>query len=310
MDPLSDVLALLRPRNYMSAGFDAGPRWSVHFPDQAGTIKTGAVIAGGCWLTVATVAAPVRLAAGDCFLLPRGLPFTLASDLALTPTPARDLLPAPSHGRILTIDGGGESLMVSSRFALDGPQAEMLLGLLPPIVHIRPDHDRADGEAALRGAIERTMQELRDPQPGSTLVMQHLAHMMLIEALRLHLAAGSADSGWLAGLAHRQIGAALRAMHDDPARRWTLETLAGHAAMSRSTFALKFKETVGMPAMDYLTRWRMLLAGDRLMNSGESIANIALGLGYESEAAFATAFKREMGLTPRAYGKQRLAAAQ
>ncbi|WP_374377377.1 AraC family transcriptional regulator [Dongia sp.] len=306
MDPLSDLLALLRPRNYMSAGFDAGPSWSVHFPDQTGTIKTGAIITGGCWLAVEGVAAPVQLAAGDCFLLPRGLPFTLASDLALTPTPARNLLPAPSHGRIHTLDGGGQSLMVSSRFALDGPQAEMLLNLLPPIVHIRKEN----GEAALRGAIERTMQELRDPQPGSTLVMQHLAHMMLIEALRLHLAQGAADTGWLAGLAHRQIGAALRAMHDDPAQRWTLETLAGRAAMSRSTFALKFKETVGMPAMDYLTRWRMLLAGDRLMHTAESVASIALSLGYESEAAFATAFKREMGVSPRAYGRQGRAAAQ
>lgn len=306
MDPLSDVLALLRPRNYMSAGFDAGPRWSVHFPDQSGTIKTGAIITGACWLAVEGVAAPVHLAAGDCFLLPRGLPFTMASDLALTPTPARDLFPAPSNGRILTIDGGGQTLTVSSRFALDGKQAESLLGLLPPIVHIRA----AGGEAALRGAIERVMQELRDPQPGSALILQHLAHMMLIEALRLHLADGAAGTGWLAGLADRQIGAALRAMHDNPAQRWTLETLAAKAAMSRSTFALKFKAIVGAPAMDYLTRWRMLLAGDRLMHTAESIATIASSLGYESEAAFATAFKREMGVTPRAYGRQKMAAAQ
>jgi AraC-like DNA-binding protein len=94
-------------------------------------------------------------------------------------------------------------------------------------------------------------------------------------------------------------------MHDDPAHRWTLHALAKRAGMSRSSFALKFKQTVGASPMEYLTRWRMLLAGDRLTNSGDPISVIALSLGYESESAFSTAFKRVMGCSPRQYSRGR-----
>ncbi len=101
------------------------------------------------------------------------------------------------------------------------------------------------------------------------------------------------------------MGAAINAMHDDPAHRWTLQSLAERAGMSRTTFILKFKETVGTSPMDYLTRWRMLVAGDRLANSTDPISLIARSLGYESESAFSTAFKRTMGCSPRQYCRGR-----
>ena len=154
------------------------------------------------------------------------------------------------------------------------------------------------------------MQELREPQPGGVLVAQQLAYMMLIQALRLHLAEGLRGGvGWLFALADQQMSAAINAMHDDPAHRWTLQELAERARMSRSTFALKFKQTVGESPMEYLTRWRMLLAGDRLTNSSDPISVISLSLGYESESAFSTAFKRVMGCSPRQYSRGRIKAA-
>ena len=154
----------------------------------------------------------------------------------------------------------------------------ILLGALPPIVHIRKEADKA----ALRWSMERMRQELREPQPGGFLVAQHLAYMMLVQALRLHLAEGATGGvGWLFALADKQMSAAITAMHEDPAQRWTLQALAAQAGMSRSTFAQKFKETVGASPMEYLTRWRMLLAGDRLMNSRDPVSSIALSLGYE-----------------------------
>jgi AraC-like DNA-binding protein len=106
------------------------------------------------------------------------------------------------------------------------------------------------------------------------------------------------------------MSAAIGAMHDDPAHRWTLQELSARAGMSRSTFALRFKKTVGTPPMDYLTRWRMLLAGDRLANSADPLSAIALSLGYESESAFSTAFKRVMGCSPRQHGRGRNGASQ
>ena len=130
--------------------------------------------------------------------------------------------------------------------------------------------------------------------------------MMLVQALRAHLAEGlNGGVGWLFALADEQIGPAINAMHGDPAHPWTLQELAEYVGMSRSGFAAKFKETVGSTPIDYLIRWRMLLAGDRLKNSGESISVISQSLGYESESAFSTAFKRVMGCSPRQYSRGR-----
>jgi AraC-like DNA-binding protein len=301
MDPLSDVLSLLKLRNYMCGGFDVAGDWSIQFPQHEG-IKCYAMVSGECWLSVDGVVEAAHLKAGDCFVLPGGRPFRLASDLSLTPIDVSTIFRTPQNGSIRSYNGGGGCFSVGGHFALAGKHAGILLKALPPIVHIREESDKA----ALRWSVERMMLELRNPQPGSFLVVQHLAHMILVQALRLHLADGvKGGAGWLFALADKQISAAINAMHDEPARGWTLQELAQHVGMSRSTFALKFKETVGEPPMEYLTRWRMLLAGDRLENSSDPVSVIALSLGYESESAFSTAFKRVMGCSPRQYARGR-----
>jgi AraC-like DNA-binding protein len=300
-DPLSDVLALLKPRNYMCGGMDMAGEWSFKFPQHAG-IKCYAVVSGQCWLSVEGVAEPVRLATGDCFLLPLGRPFILASDLSLTPVDAMTFFQMPLNGAIRCVNGGGDCFSVGGHFALAGQHARELLGVLPPIVHIRKESDKA----AMRWSLDRMRQELQHPQPGGILVAEQLAYMILVQALRLHLAEGSSGGvGWIFALADKQMSAAISAMHDDPAHGWTVQELAERAGMSRSTFALKFKATVGQSPMEYMTGWRMLLAGDRLVNSGDSISTIALSLGYESESAFSTAFKRVMGCSPRQYSRGR-----
>jgi AraC-like DNA-binding protein len=299
MDPLSDVLSLLKPRSYVSGGFDVGGRLSVRFGKHEG-IKCYAVVSGEIWLAVEGVSDPVRLTTGDCFLLPRGWPFCLATDLTAQPVEALSILATARRiGGVVTVNGGGDCLVVGGHFALTGDHAGMLLGALPPIVHIRNESDKA----AMRWSLERMRQELREGEPGGFLMAQHLAHLMLLQALRLHLAEGSETNvGWLFALSDKHIGAAISAVHDAPAHPWTLQTLAERAGMSRSTFALRFKERVGESPMEYLTRWRMLLAGDRLMNSSDPVSLIARSLGYESESAFSTAFKRVMGRSPRQYG--------
>jgi AraC-like DNA-binding protein len=300
MDPLSDVLSLLKPRAYKAGGFDAGGDVSVRFPRHDG-IKCYAVVSGRCWLEVEGVSDPVRLGTGDCFLLPRGRPFRLATDLGLPSVDFLTLLgDGVGNGGVASWNGGGGCFMVGGHFALAEDRAGILLGVLPPIVHLRKEADRA----ALRWSVERMMQELRNPQPGGFLVVQHLAQMMLVQALRAHLAEGAGGGvGWLFALADRQMGAAITAMHEDPAHRWTLQELAGRAGMSRSTFALKFKEMVGKAPMEYLTRWRMLRAADQMASSSDPIGIVAVSLGYESESAFSTAFKRVMGCSPRQYGR-------
>src|ERR1700677_891400 len=300
MDPLSDVLSLLKPRSYASGGFDLGGELAIRFPKHQG-IKCYAMFSGQCWLSVEGVPDPALITAGDCFLLPRGLPFSLATDLSLTPVDFQTLLAARRAGSAVSNHEGGGRYIAGGHFLLTGSHADMLLGSLPPIVHIRKESDKA----AMRWSLERMREELRDPQPGGSLIAQQLAYMMLIQALRLHLADGAGSGvGWLFALADTQMRAAITCMHDNPGHPWTLQKLAESVGMSRSIFALKFKETVGTTPMEYLTRWRMLLAGDRLKNSGDSISAIAVSLGYESESAFGKAFKRVMECSPRQYSRK------
>jgi len=300
MDPLSDVLSLLKPVSTLAGGMDVGGPMSLQFVRHTG-VKCYALVSGQCWLAVEGVETPVLLQAGDCFLLPHGRPFRLASDLALEPVDASVMyLTRDRAGGVTRYNGGGDVFMVGGFFALAGEQAGLLLGMLPPIVHIQREADRTQ----LRWSMERMMQELRDPQPGSDLIVQHLAHMLLVQALRVHLNEGVRGGvGWLFALADRPVGAAIGALHAEPARRWTVQALAEHVGLSRSTFAERFKATVGSAPLEYLTRWRMLMAADRLAHTGAPVSAVALDLGYESESAFSTAFKRVMGCSPRRYAR-------
>lgn len=300
MDPLSEILALLKPRSYMSAGLEAGGDWSIQFPSHEG-IKCNAVVSGQCWLAMEGVSDPVHLEAGDCFLLPKGRPFRLASDLGLPSIDATAVFKRAQPGGIVRCNGGGDFFLAGSRFALIGRHADILLSVLPPIVHLREEADRA----SLRWLLDRMRQELGEAEPGSGLVAEHLAHLMLLQALRLYLREGvKGQVGWLFALADPQMGKAIDLMHAEPGRRWTLEELARDVGMSRTAFAVRFRDAVGLPAMEYLTRWRMLLASERLTRSEDTVSGTAARFGYESESAFGAAFKRVMGCSPRQYGRR------
>ena len=305
MDPLSEVLALLKPQSLASGGFMVPGDMAVYFPKHQG-VKCYAMLAGECWLAVEGVPDPVLLHAGDCFLLPRGLPFRLATDLSLEPvhyTLAWDRL---SKTHSVSEVPEGARYIAGGFFAFTGGHAEMLLQALPPIVHIRRESDKA----AMRWSLERMREELRDPQPGGSLIAQQLAYTMLIQALRLHLTdTANAGRGWLSALSDKQMSIAITSMHNDPGDPWTLQSLAERVGMSRSVFALRFRETVGATPMEYLTRWRMLLAADRLKNSPDGLSAIAQSLGYESESAFGKAFRRVMGFSPRQYTRTATACA-
>jgi len=301
MDPLSELLSLLRPRSTISAGFDMGGAWSIQFGGQHKQIKCYVILSGGCWLAVDGIETVMRLEQGDCFVMPSGRLFRLTSDLALPPVAASTIFFGARAGAVVTVNGGGNFSLVGSRFAVGGKHADMLLGLLPPIVHLRRESD----QAALRWSVDRMMQELRDGQPGAVLIAQDLAHMVLVYALRVHLAESLGQgTGWFFALADKRLSLAIAAMHADPARRWTLRELAERAGMSRSIFALRFKEVVGETPMQYVSRWRMLLACDRLENAGDPVSIIADALGYESESSFSTAFRRVMGCSPRQHFRE------
>lgn len=300
MDPLSDVLALLNPRDCLTAGFDAGGAWAVRFANGPGRIKCYAVISGTCLLVVDGAAADVTLTSGDCFVVPGGRPFLLASDPSLEPVLAADVFAGAQSGGRVVHNGGGGVFLAGTRFEVDGRAAQLLLGALPPVVHIEAAEDRA----ALSWCIDRMMAEMRGGRPGASLAAHHLAQLVLLQALRLHLARQAGDQvGWFYALADPRLSLAIGAVHAEPAHRWTLGELASRAGLSRSVFAQRFREKVGETPVAYLTRWRMLLAAQRLANGRETVAQAGRALGYASESAFNTAFRRVMGCSPRRYAR-------
>ncbi len=296
MDPLSDVISLLEPRSYFVGGFEAGGDWSVHFGTYDG-IKCYAVTAGACWLAMERAGEPIFLRQGDCVLLPHGWPFRVASDPALPPADWQRVFFGSRDGTLVRLNDSFGVTVLGGHFQLAGPQAEILLGMLPPIVHLQSETDHQ----TLSWAFDRMRQELADSKPGSVLIVQQLVYMIFVQALRLHLDEGK-GVGWLFALSDMHVGAAITAIHRDPARRWTVAALAAEVGMSRSGFAARFRELVGDGPIEYLTRWRMLLAGRRL-SRGEPVGAIARSLGYASESAFSTAFKRVMGSTPRHHAR-------
>jgi AraC-like DNA-binding protein len=297
IDPLSDVLSLIKPCRYMSGGIDAGGDWSFQF-EESNCFLCFALVSGHCWLSIEGVDEAVKLEAGDFMALPHGSAFRLASDLTVSPVNVRSVVTAPLNGRIVSWQGGGACLGLAAFFTFATEHASILLRLLPSLVHIRSQADRA----VMQWYLERMIVVLQNPQAGDVLLGEYLAQMMLIELLRLHVSQTKAERvGWLFALADQKLCIAMTAMHEKPGYRWTVQELAERACMSRSAFALRFKQKVGTSVMEYLTQWRMLLAGDRLMNSHDSVSTIAYSLSYESESAFSFAFRREMGCSPRKY---------
>ncbi|MEV5177606.1 AraC family transcriptional regulator [Streptomyces flaveolus] len=300
MDPLEDVLALLETRGHLSTSLVAGGQWAVRFDAPSG-VKFNAVRRGGCVLEVDGVDEAIALATGDCYLLTRPRPFTLSSGPEAAPISAGPVF-ARAEGGVARVGHGDEVLLIGGRFSFGARAHELLLDTLPPVIHVPAGTSQAEAVEWALAAIDR---ELQHRPPAATLMAEHLAVVMLIHVLRLHLAREPrALSGWLAGLADPAVAAALRAMHEAPARSWTVADLARVGAVSRSTLAARFKDTVGQGPLEYLTRWRIELASRRLRDGTETMAAIARSVGYGSESALSVAFKRVMGVTPRDYRRR------
>lgn len=298
MDPLSDIIALIRPHDCVAAGLDAGGNWSIRYGAHAG-LKCNAVLKGSCWLSVEGHGEPVKFEQGDCAILPKGRPFVLSSNRSQLGVDAETVYGPVRHGGTAVYGGGGDFFMTGSRFLVSGSAADVLLSTLPPVVIVRSGLE----QQALAWAVQRIGDELRTPRPGGALAISHLSHAVLLEVMRCHLeCAPSKIAGWLSAIADPNTSRAIAAIHADPARDWTVKELASRAGLSRTAFALHFKRVSGQTPIRYLTQWRMLLAAERLREGTASVAEVADETGYASVSAFANAFKRETGLSPRRYG--------
>jgi AraC-like DNA-binding protein len=301
MDPLDDAFSAMRVRESLYARLDASAPWAVRFREGKAA-RFGLVIAGSCWLTTEAPAKSIPLAPGDCYVILDGSTYTLGDDPRSTPQNCFDVVPKLVDGAVAIGGGGAAATVVTGWFVYDELGARPLTALLPRVLLTRVDGYRTE---LLKATLDLLAKETERPGIGSGVVVSGLADILFVQAIRSHLNSSSEDEvGWLAALAGKRIGAAMRALHGKPAEPWTVEKLATLSNMSRSAFAARFKAKLGEAPLEYLTRWRMFRAGVLLRHTERSLAEIAHEVGYESDAALSKAFHRIVGMAPGAFRKQ------
>ena len=296
-DPFSDILTLTNAETVVSGGFTAGGTWAIRFPEME-KIKFSAIVRGSCWLCIDGEQAPVRAEAGDVFLLSAHQSFVLASDVEAMPIDAASVFTS-SAVKMGKLGDGDEYMQIGGFVRLDPVSGGLLADVLPPLIHV---HASAPQAAVLHWLIEQLVHEQVAELPGASLVSAQLAQLMFVQIVRAHLdTSGSLEAGVLRALSDPLIAPALRLMHSDPGRSWHLKELAQATAMSRTTFAVRFKQTAGVAPLTYLTEWRMRLAERALREQETPVTELARWLGYTSESAFSNAFKRITGHAPKRY---------
>jgi AraC-like DNA-binding protein len=308
-DPLGEALHQLRMSGVFYCQSALTAPWGAHLPAMPGCLLIHLVTRGRCWLSTDSGEAGGRwLQAGDFALVPHGLGHSVQSE-PQTATP--DLFDLPrelvsERFEILRSGGGGEATqMVCAAVQLDHPVAPQLLSALPPVICIEAAGLTTDDW--LPALLRLMADEARQMRAGGEAVITRLADILVIQAIRHWVQHdATAQSGWLGALKDKRIGRAMAMIHRDPSRDWSVASLAQASSMSRSAFAQRFTALVGVPAMEYLTSWRMNLA-QAWLSQGLSMAEVAARTGYQSDVAFARAFKRVQGATP---GSLRLHARQ
>ncbi len=311
MDVLTDVLQTLRLRSRVYGRAELTAPWGMRIEPRNGPHPVLFVVSRGtCWLEVDGTPGQLALAGGDFILLPRGGPCALRDQPQTPAAPIEVLLSeagklqcdrASASSCVFNYGGGGSRVsLISGCLEYENPSASPLVESLPPMIHIKGDQ----GEPVqwLASTLQFLAAESASTLPGAEAIRNHLADILFVQAIRAHIAAnGPHPPGWLRALADPDVGKALRDMHERPEEPWTVESLAEGLAMSRSAFAGRFRELVGVPPLTYLTRWRMHKAAALLRRENTSVAAAAKIVGYEAQSAFGKAFKRHTGSTPGAF---------
>ncbi len=298
-DPLGEALHLLRLNGTFYCRSELKAPWGVELPPFEGRMMFHVVTAGECWLEV-DGEEPHLLQQGSLALVPHGNGHIVRSHPSEQTLPLFDIPVERVSDRyeIMRHGGGGElTHLTCGLVRFDHVAGQQLISLLPKVLQI--DTREEEEGSWLQSTLRFIAREARELRPGGETVITHLADILIIQAIRSWLdSAPDANRGWLAALRDRQIGRALAAIHRDPQKAWSVASLAREIGMSRSGFSARFSQLVGDSAMRYLTRWRMQLARAQLGEESVPLGVLAERLGYQSEAAFCRAFKREFGVSP------------
>ena len=323
MDALSDVLSAVRLTGAVFLEMQMRENWSyltaparaiadVIMPEADHVISYHLLLSGQCYARLPE-GEPVKLRAGEVVMFPGGDRHILAtgsrSGLRMQPTDisGESLHLMLKRGEVTPLREGktGDATRIVCGFlACEGRMADSILQSLPRMLRVDL---RGSGTAAwVQSSIQFSMAQSAAQRPGSAMVLARLSEVLFAEAVRQYMDnVPEAQAGWLGALRDRHVGRALALLHERPTTAWTLERLSREVGLSRSALGDRFSSLVGKAPMQYLTSWRLAMAEARLRRGEGSILRIATDVGYESQAAFNRAFKREFGLPPAAWRRQR-----
>ncbi|CDM62339.1 AraC family transcriptional regulator, partial [Rhizobium favelukesii] len=292
-DPLAEVVTLLQPSAPLSKLVSGAGAWRVHRLE-SGQPFYCMVLEGSSRLTIEGQE-PIELRESDFVLIPAAYGFTMSSlepetSGGIDPFGVRQMAGEVRHGNP---DGPPNARLLVGHFAFGSPDAPLLVSLLPQFIHVH-------GEARFATIVQLVGDEARALRPARDMILAHLMEVLLVEALR-STAGTKAPPGLLRGLADTRLAAAIRLMHENPTRDWTVEQLAKGAALSRSAFFERFRRAMGVAPMEYLLSWRMALAKNLLRRNEGGMKEIADRVGYGSASAFSVAFTRFVGVAPTRY---------
>jgi len=304
VDVLADLLHRARAHGAVFAHSTFHAPWGLEITDH-GPLSFHAILGGGAWLLPPEEAGsePIRLEAGDVALVRSPYAHRLVDDPA---TPTRPISMAeewrvPGDPYRYRNDGVGQpTVLLCGAFRFEGDICAGLLDALPPVLCLHG----GEGEdiVSLHGAVRLLAAEFSRDAPGQQAVLDRLLDLLLVFALRSWFRRPDAAAPpWYRALDDPEIGNALRLIHAEPARAWTVDSLAANVGLSRAAFARRFAGLVTEPPLTYLTRWRMAIAAELLRETDSTIATVAREVGYQNEFAFATAFRRVVGDAPTRY---------
>ncbi|MFM9843227.1 MAG: cupin domain-containing protein [Dongiaceae bacterium] len=307
MDVLSQILQTVRLRGSLYFRTEFDPPWGVRVPPYRNVARFHLVIRGECWVRIPGADKSVLLGPGDLVVIPHGAEHVL-SDARDSPAVAVDevVRNAGFTGDGALVYGGLSSgratNLVCGHFQFDEEAIHPVLQALPPYIHVRGSDSL--NYTWLDNAMRFIGLEAWSGRAGSDAIVHRLSEIVFIQVVRAYLDQAGERAPGLAAIADPQISRALSLIHTTPRARLTLELLAREAAMSRTQFAQRFRELMGMTPMDYLTFWRMQLARHRLADGAGNIVEVAADTGYASEAAFSRAFQKTFGMNPSAYRRR------